>query len=251
MTRPRLLLVHGWGADRRSWARIAELVEPWADVIAPDLAGHGERAAEPGLTIDRLVKDMADLVPPGEQVVAVGHSMGGQVVVRLATQHPDLVRAVVVIDPAYGADEAEMDRSPEVLADLRKRGAAAGVEFVDGAFAAKSGTALQVEARDQMSRTPGVVLADLYESMYLAPGSIGARPATRAFLPTIGKPCLSLYSTEHAAAFARSIVWPVVSAIEVWPGTTHYLHQEHPVFFTELLSSWLPSLKGSSGDRDQ
>lgn len=247
MTRPLLLLVHGWGADRRSWTRIAELVEPWADVLAPDLAGHGERAADvaPGLTIDGLVKDLADLVPSGQQVVAVGHSMGGQAVTRLAVQHPSLVRALVVIDPAYGADEAEVERSPEVLADLRRRGTVAGVEFVDAAFPTSSGGALEVEVRDQMSRTPGAVLAELYESMYLAPGSIGARPATRLFLPTIGTPCLSLYSTEHAAAFARSFPWPPGSAIEVWPGTTHYLHQQHPVLFAELLHGWVTQLERS------
>lgn len=238
MTRPRLLLVHGWGADHHSWDRIAELVAPWADVLAPDLPGHGQRTAEPGLTIDKLVDDLVALIPPGEQVVAIGHSMGGQVVARLAVHHPSLVRAIVVIDPAYGADEAEIERSPEMLADLRSRGAVAGVEFVDAAFAAHDGGALQLEVRDQMSRTPGAVLADLYESMYLARGSIGARPATRAFLPTIGKPCLSLYSTEHAAIFARSIPWPPGSAIEVWPGSTHYLHQQHPELFAELLRSW-------------
>jgi pimeloyl-ACP methyl ester carboxylesterase len=237
MTEARLLLVHGWGADRRSWDEIAKLVRPWADVVAPDLAGHGELAEEQGLTIDLLVDDLAaDLSEP---VVAVGHSMGGQVVARLADRYPSLVRAIVVIDPAYGADDAEMERCPAVLADLRERGAEAGVEFVDRAFAGALGSALHLQARAQMARTPGVVLADLYESMYLAHGSIGARPATRAFLPTVGKPCLGLYSTEYAASFARSLPWPPASTIEVWPGTTHYLHQEHPDRFATLLKTWL------------
>jgi pimeloyl-ACP methyl ester carboxylesterase len=237
VTEARLLLVHGWGADHRSWDEIAKLVEPWADVVAPDLAGHGEEAEERGLTVDRLVDDLAaDLSEP---VVAVGHSMGGQVVARLAVRYPSLVRAIVVIDPAYGADDAEMERCPAALADLRERGTESGVDFVDRAFASAFGSTLHLAARDQMARTPGVVLADLYESMYLAPGSIGARPATRAFLPTVVKPCLSLYSTEYAASFARSLPWPPSSTIEVWPGTTHYLHQEHPDRFANLLITWL------------
>jgi pimeloyl-ACP methyl ester carboxylesterase len=233
----KLLLVHGWGADRHAWDTIADQLAPWADVLAPDLAGHGSRAEEGGLTVDRLVSDLAEQVD--EPVVAIGHSMGGQVVVRLAAQHPSLVESLVVIDPAYGADDAEMAGAPAVLADLRDRGAAAGVDFVDRALAAVEGSPLHQEARAQMARTPGVVLADLYESMYLSHGSIGARPATRAFLPTLTKPCLSLYSTEHAATFARSIPWPPGSTIHVWPGTTHYLHQQHPTLFTELLRSWL------------
>ena len=232
-----LLLVHGWGDDRRSWDEIAKLVSPWAEVVAPDLAGHGELVEEYGLTVDRLVDDLAAEL--SEPVVAVGHSMGGQLVARLAVRYPSLVKAIVVIDPAYGADDAEMERCPAVLADLRERGAEAGVEFVDGAFAGALGSTLHLEAREQMARTPGVVLADLYESMYLAPGSIGARPATRAFLPTIAKPYLSLYSTEYAASFARSLPWSPSSTIEVWPGTTHYLHQEHPTRFAHLLKTWL------------
>jgi pimeloyl-ACP methyl ester carboxylesterase len=236
--RPRLLFVHGWGADRRSWEHIAELVAPWADVLAPDLAGHGEAAATGELTIDRLVDDLAGLVSDGGPVVAIGHSMGGQVVARLAVRRPELVRAIGVIDPAYGADDAEVEHCPEVLADLRRRGTEAGVEFVDRALA---GNALHEAVRAQMDHTPGPVLAGLYESMYLAPGSIGARAATSAFLPRLTKPCLSLYSTEYAADFARSLSWPTGSAIEVWPGTTHYLHQQYPERFVDLLMRWLPS----------
>ncbi len=235
MGRSRLLLVHGWGADRRSWDDIAELVEPWVEALAPDLAGHGEAADSGDLTIDRLADDLAALVDGDNPVVAVGHSMGGQVVAWLAARYPELVRAIVVIDPAYGADDAEVGRCPDVLADLRRRGTEAGSEFVDRALA---GSNLHQEARAQMARTPGAVLADLYESMYLAPGSIGARAATRAIVSRLTKPCLSLYSTEYAADFARSLTWPTGSAIEVWPGTTHYLHQQYPDRFARLLLHW-------------
>jgi hypothetical protein len=106
-----------------------------------------------------------------------------------------------------------MRGSPDVLADLRLRGAAAGLEFVDGAFGSSGGGSLQAEIRAQMALTPGPVLADLYESMYLAPGSIGPRVGTRAFLAGLGKPCLSLYSSENAANFARSLDWPTGSAM--------------------------------------
>lgn len=232
MGRTRLLLVHGWGADRRSWDAIAGLVKPWAGVLAPDLAGHGEAVPATGLTIDRLADDLTELVGDGGPVVAVGHSMGGQVVASLAVRYPELVRAIVVIDPAYGADDAEIAHCPDVLAELRQRGSEAGAEFVDRALA---GNALHEEVRAQMARTPGPVLADLYESMYLAPGSIGARAATRAFQPKLTQPCLSLYSTEYAADFALSLSWPAGSAIEVWPGATHYLHQQYPHRFAELL----------------
>lgn len=237
VTRPRLLLVHGWGADRQSWNQITKLVAPWADVVAPDLPGHGSRTAVHSLTVPLLVDDLAAGLT--EPVVAVGHSMGGQLVAWLAVRYPALVERIVVIGPAYGADDAEMERCPAVLDDLRTRGAESGVEFVDRAFPDAPGSPLHLDARAQMAATPGEVLADLYESMYLASDSVGSRPAARAFLPSIGKPCLSLYSNEYAATFARSIPWPPGSTIEVWAGTTHYLHQQYPERFADLLRSWL------------
>ncbi|MEV0291502.1 MULTISPECIES: alpha/beta hydrolase [unclassified Kribbella] len=237
MTRPRLLLVHGWGADHQSWEEITKLVSPWADAVTPDLLGHGSRTSTRSLTVSLLVDDLAAGLT--EPVVAVGHSMGGQLVAWLAVRYPALVDRIVVIDPAYGADDAEMQRCPAVLEDLRTRGAESGVEFVDQAFATTPGSPLHLDARAQMAATPGKALADLYESMYLAPDSVGSRPAARAFLPSISKPCLSLYSTEYAATFARSIPWPPDSTIEVWPGTTHYLHQQHPERFANLLRTWI------------
>lgn len=60
-------------------------------------------------------------------VVAVGHSMGAQVVATLAIEHPRAVRALVVITPAYGADEAEERLIPAHLARPAHRGRRRGL----------------------------------------------------------------------------------------------------------------------------
>jgi pimeloyl-ACP methyl ester carboxylesterase len=227
-----ILLVHGWGADGKAWRQIAKRVGEWDEVTAPDLRGHGTQIDADGpYTITTLAEDLAKLIH--DPVVAVGHSMGGQVVADLAARYPELVTDVVVIDPAYGADDEEIAAAPHRLADLRERGSQAGVEFVDRAFPQTS--ELHRDTRAAMERTPGDVLADLYESMYLAPGSFGHRPATRDFLATARHRYHSLYSTGRAADFAMSLTWPAGSTIEVWPGTGHYLHQEYPDRFAQLL----------------
>ncbi len=233
-----ILLVHGWGANGDAWRKITSLVSEWSEVTAPDLRGHGTQIDADGpYTISTLADDLAKLIH--DPVVAVGHSMGGQVVADLAARYPELMTDVVVIDPAYGADDEEIAAAPHRLADLRERGSHAGAEFVDGAFRPQRHSPqtneLHRETRAAMERTPGNVLADLYESMYLTPGSFGHRPATRDFLATARHPYHSLYSTGRAADFAMSLTWPAGSTIEVWPGTGHYLHQEHPDRFAQLL----------------
>jgi pimeloyl-ACP methyl ester carboxylesterase len=249
MSRPTYLLVHGWGADHRAWEDVQRLLVRRARVFAPDLPGHGgctsvRGAVTGGLTVADFSRALTETLEMagGPPVVAVGHSMGAQAVVALAVARPDLVGAVAVVDPAYGADEAEMMRAPEVLADLRVRGTAAGVEFVDRAFPAREPEGLWRSVREQMSCTGGEVLADLYESMYLGELSMGPRRGTRSWLEQVRKPVLSLYSTRPAADFAGTLPWPAGSRIEVWPGMTHYLHQQQPSRFVRLLETWaLPS----------
>src|SRR4051794_16229241 len=114
-----LLLVHGWGGDSRAWSG---LTFEGRRVITVDLRGHGRSPVlADGYRPADYAADLAALVDRLKvgPVVAVGHSMGGQIVVELALEHPDLVAAVVAVDPAYGADEAEVATFEQRLAALR------------------------------------------------------------------------------------------------------------------------------------
>jgi pimeloyl-ACP methyl ester carboxylesterase len=77
------LLLHGLGATRKVWSRLAPLVQGrW---IAPDLRGHGAspHAQEYGLRAHAA--DVAALVHDASEIVIVGHSMGGAVALALAS----------------------------------------------------------------------------------------------------------------------------------------------------------------------
>jgi pimeloyl-ACP methyl ester carboxylesterase len=145
------------------------------------------------------------------------------------------VRAVAVVDPAFGADEHELAGCPAQFADLRRRGAEAAAEFVDRACDPRRVPALWRDARRQMLATSGEVLAGLYRSMYLDDGAIGGRTAAAACLERLRVPVLALYSNGPAATWARSLALPPGSRVLTWPGRSHYLHQEDPAAFCELL----------------
>lgn len=235
-----LVLVHGWGASAASWA--AHLPRLTGQLIVPDLPGHGDTPGyTPTTTVPAIVTGLAAVLRAllGTPAVVVGHSMGGQVAVLLARDHPELVRAAAVIDPAYGADDRELTGCPSQLTDLRQRGAESAAEFVDRACDPKQVPALWRAARRQMLATAGPVLADLYQSMYLDDGAIGGRVAAAACLAQLRVPVLALYSDDAPAAWARSLTsWSAHSRVVTWPGRTHYLHQEDPAAFCDLLLTW-------------
>lgn len=96
--RPRLVLIHGTRMSHRQWAPYAELL-PRAEVVAPDLPGHGSRLGET-FTTDAAVAVIADAVAgaaPGQPVVLAGHSLGGYLASVYAATHPDRLAALVLI----------------------------------------------------------------------------------------------------------------------------------------------------------
>ena len=65
-------------------------------VYAPDLRGHGASSWTPGrYRLWDYAADMVSLLERviGEPAVIVGHSLGGEVAIIVASERPDLVRA--------------------------------------------------------------------------------------------------------------------------------------------------------------
>jgi pimeloyl-ACP methyl ester carboxylesterase len=177
-------------------------------------------------------------------VVAIGHSMGGQVVTALAAEYPARVHAVIVVDPAYGAAGDEVDRIPQRLADLRAAGADAAVRQMAGAFTSETPAWLKTWRVRQMLGAPQHVLAEAYAGMYLDPGAFGVRPASEAYLARVGCPTLALFSTPEPAAWMAAHLHHPLSTVRVWPGAGHYLHEERPDQFVALVDEWLEVIDG-------
>ncbi|MEU1984964.1 alpha/beta hydrolase [Nocardia sp. NPDC019395] len=111
-TGPVLLALHGLTGHGKRWADLARLL-PDIRVIAPDLRGHGRSTALPPWDFETIVADLVELLTAetDEPVVVAAHSFGGACALHLARQHPDLVRSLVLLDPAVALD-------PEWLLDI-------------------------------------------------------------------------------------------------------------------------------------
>jgi len=98
-----IVLVHGLGASAAAWRQVApHLAEAGYRVYALDLKGCGLSARPAGdysrRALAELVCGFMDNLHVRTARAIVGHSMGGAIALEIATQHPDRVDLVSVLD---------------------------------------------------------------------------------------------------------------------------------------------------------
>jgi len=112
VSRPRGMVVvaHGLGEHGGAYAHLAEAIGPalGVDFIALDFRGHGRSSGRRGLVrrYEDLVEDLRAAVAwaksrrPDVPLFLLGHSNGGQVVLRLALEGADGVAGVIASNPS-------------------------------------------------------------------------------------------------------------------------------------------------------
>lgn len=108
-TGPPLLLLHGYPQTRLIWHKIAEQLSSQYRVIALDLRGYGQ-SSKPADTDgshkvyakSAMAKDIAVVMERLNypQYFVCGHDRGGRVAHKLATDYPDRVTKLMVLDIA-------------------------------------------------------------------------------------------------------------------------------------------------------
>jgi lipase len=103
---PQILAVHGLTGHGLRWQTLATRHLSEFAIVAPDLIGHGRSSWAAPWNIEANVGALAGLLDEEADgpVVVVGHSFGGAVALNLAAARPDLVAALVLLDPAVGLD---------------------------------------------------------------------------------------------------------------------------------------------------
>ncbi|MBN1684784.1 MAG: alpha/beta hydrolase [Gammaproteobacteria bacterium] len=101
---PPLLLLHGWGNDLTSFIKIITYLSEKFTVIALDLPGFGLSTPPPtpwntqdyAQFIESFLKKLNILSP----IILIGHSLGGRIAIRLATNHHFPIAKLILIDSA-------------------------------------------------------------------------------------------------------------------------------------------------------
>ena len=103
---PELVFLHGGAQNAHTWDTVAlALGRP---LLAVDLPGHGrsdwreDRDYWPWRNAEAIAEVISQVAPEARAVI--GMSLGGLTAIRLAAQHPELVRRLVVVDVTPGVD---------------------------------------------------------------------------------------------------------------------------------------------------
>jgi pimeloyl-ACP methyl ester carboxylesterase len=112
---PLLVLLHGSGWHGLQFDSLASSLAGDADVIVPDLRGHGTAPGRRGDVdyIGQLEDDLADMIAavarPDQPVIMAGHSSGGGLVVRFAGgEHGAMIDGAVLLAPYLKYDAPTM-----------------------------------------------------------------------------------------------------------------------------------------------
>lgn len=238
---PALVFVHGWSCDAGYWdAQVAHFAATHR-VVAIDLAGHGASGQErKAYTMEAFGADVAAVLAALDlrDVVLVGHSMGGAVVVEAALAAPDRVLGLVGVDNFQNVD---MSLPPAVIdgfvapfeADFRTNVAA----WVGNFFPAGADSALAAGiAADMASAPPAIGLSAMRELLFW----LSARARERLGQLKAPLMCVNADRLPTLAAPIKALV-PGYE-LRVLPGRGHFLMCEDPAGFNALLAETVAAL---------
>jgi sigma-B regulation protein RsbQ len=239
---PAVLFVHGWCGERGFWRTTMEALAKERRVVALDLGGHGASSAERTTwTLDALADDVVAVANAAEleDVILVGHSMGGPVALLAAPRLLGRVRGVIGVDSLHDPDFAY---PPGFLEDVAR-----GLEAdfpraleasLDGVLGPGAPADLRGWLRGRMLRTDrraAVALLRGLGDFRLADALRGAGVPVRvidAELEPAAEPSGAIESSRRYADY---------DAVRL-EGVGHFPMLESPSRFLPLLEAWLAEL---------
>lgn len=182
-----------------TWEPIAAVLASRREPLLFDYPGLGESARNPGLdSLETLSDWIANELP--ERVDLISLSMGSALALRLALEHAERIRRLVLVTPCGGVN-AKRFGALDWRDAFRARRPDAPTWFLDDDT--------DFSARLNDVRAPTLVV--MGESDLIAPQTIGA------------------YLSEQMPN----------AKLEVIPGTTHDLEEQEPAFLASLIEAHL------------
>ncbi|MGH2554689.1 MAG: alpha/beta fold hydrolase [Actinomycetota bacterium] len=239
---PALIFVHGWSCDRSYWSHQVSYFAGRYQVVAIDLGGHGESGVgRQAWTMPAFGDDVLAVVEKlglGE-LVLIGHSMGGDVIVEAALHLAGRVVGLVWADVYSSLGEP---RTPEQIeqfrAPFREDFVTATRDLVRGMFVPSSDAGLVDWVVTDMSAAPPEIAVDALQH------AISNERAILAGLRELKVPIVAInpdYRPTDIEALRRHGVESVLM-----PGVGHFLMMEDPETFNRLLDETIEEFKESA-----
>jgi pimeloyl-ACP methyl ester carboxylesterase len=228
---PALVFVHGWSCDLNYWQKQFAYFASRYTVVAIDLGGHGDSGLNrDSWTMPAFGEDVIAVVEKLSltQVVLIGHSMGGTVVVEAAQRMPSQVIGVVGVDTFQNLGKIRTKEEIDaVLAPFYSDFMGTTEAFVrERMFEPSSDATLVATIAADMASAPAHVALDAAEWLYHNDQHL------QAGLRTLRMPLVMINSDnstniEAAERFGISV--------KLMSGVGHFVMLEAPETFNHLL----------------
>ena len=238
---PALLLVHGYGDSWRSFGPLMAALPQTYRMVAVTLRGHGDSGKpDAGYTLADFAGDLpAVLDHCGIQgAIVVGHSMGSFIAQRFTLDHPESVRALVLIGALSTLKDnvAVGDMWDAVLAPMTDPVDPAFVrEFQEGTLARPVAPAFWDTIISESFKLPARTWRDAFRGMLdadLTPD-----------LHRIAVPTLIVWGDKDSIcdrAMQKLLVTSIPGArLEIYEGNGHAPHWEDPERVAADLATFL------------
>lgn len=248
---PSLLLIHGTGASTHSWRALMPIFARHFDVVALDLPGHGFTATPRGesFTLPGMARAIARLLATLDvkPSLAVGHSAGAAILIRMALDEAITPRGVVSLNGALSQFRGVARHVFGPLAKLLVLN-----PFVPRLFTWAAGGRHSVE---RLIRDTGSTLdregVDLYAQLMQSPKHVAGALAMMANwdleplereMPALKVPLL-LMAAGGDLAVPSDVSFQVRDRIpgaqlEYLRGVGHLAHEEQPAKVADLIINW-------------
>ena len=228
---PAVVLVHGWSCDRTYWQDQIAALSSSNRVVAVDLGGHGESGVNrDDWTIESFGRDVAAVANALglDEMVLVGHSMGGDVVVEAARNLPGRVNGLVWIDTykQLGSPRTA-EEVAEIVAPFRADFVTTTTNLVSGMFSPTADSALVARVAADMASAPPEIAAEALESSFTY-GRQVTTPVQELNVPIVAiNPADPPSDVESLERYGVDLV--------LVPDVGHFIMLEDPERFTAVL----------------
>jgi 2-hydroxy-6-oxonona-2,4-dienedioate hydrolase len=235
-----LVLQHGFVGGSGYWAPLMAHLEPYFDIIAPDLPGFAGSAHLPAPdSIGGLAAAVIELLHQLgiERFALLGHSMGGAVAQQLALDHPARIERLVLYGTAACGDlPGRFETFEESVRRVERDGIAATAERIAATWFVHGRAAALFPLCAEAGR--GAALEAAIACLWAIP-----RFDVRARLGEIDIPTLVIGGDRDRSVALAPLI-ELQDGIRgaqlcVLPGCAHCVHLERPDLFNRVVGDFL------------
>lgn len=244
---PLVLLAPGMGVTRAEFRYLTpRLVEAGYRVVSMDLRGHGETSARwSGYSIVQMSSDIIALIRHlnAGPVILLGHSISGATAVWAATEAPELIRGLVLVDAGFHGHINGAMRLLLGVLFARLWGTAAWIQYYSGLFPSRKPADWEtyIPALRRNLQEPGRLEA-LHQMMITDRHNVDER------LSKISAPTLVLMGTRDGdfkdpEAEARWVAEQAKGSYQMIEGSGHYPFTEYIDETAPVILNFLAALQ--------